>query len=198
MDFLCYADQSMLVFKDRINLNAVSIIEQFEIAMLFYNKHIFDDRIEITSIGGLPVGISSEEYVNGNFSNARNRIIADLFLRCKIVEKMGTGVRRIKYAYKEYEEDPEFKLYENSIQVILPRISIQDSHKKSEIKRQPLAAEGEKLLNYIKASEGIKRSEVEKFMNVGKTKATNLLNELVNKKYLIKVGVGKNTVYKIR
>ena len=40
MDFLCYADQSMLVFKDRINLNAVSIIEQFEIAMLFYNKHI--------------------------------------------------------------------------------------------------------------------------------------------------------------
>ncbi len=243
MDFLCYADQSMLVFKDRINLNAVSIIEQFEIAMLFYNKHInkgdiikgayresfeevpqeayreavanaiihrdyskrgnnrveiFDDRIEITSIGGLPVGISSEEYVNGNFSNARNRIIADLFLRCKIVEKMGTGVRRIKYAYKEYEEDPEFKLYENSIQVILPRISIQDSHKKSEIKRQPLTAEGEKLLNYIKASEGIKRSEVEKFMNVGKTKATNLLNELVNKKYLIKVGVGKNTVYKIR
>ena len=54
------------------------------------------------------------------------------------------------------------------------------------------------ILNYIKASEGIKRSEVEKFMNVGKTKATNLLNELVNKKYLIKVGVGKNTVYKIR
>lgn len=35
-------------------------------------------------------------------------------------------------------------------------------------------------------------------MNVGKSKVTNLLNDLVNKKYAIKVGVARNIVYKMR
>lgn len=159
---------------------------------------IFEDRIEITSIGGLPVGISSEEYLNGNFSNARNRIIADVFLRCRIVEKMGTGIRRIKYAYREFNRSPEFKIFENSIQVILPRRNMEMFGGDSEIKRDPLTAEEDKLFNFIQGSRGIKRPDAEEFMSIGKTKAINLLNELINKNYIIKVGVGKNTIYKSR
>ena len=240
MDFICYGDQSLMIFKDRINLKSVSVIEEFETAMLFYKKHInqwstikgayresfddvpeeayreavanaiihrdyskrgsnrveiFENRIEITSIGGLPVGISKEEYLNGNFSNARNRIIADIFLRCKIIEKMGTGVRRIKYVYSTFEQSPEFKVFENSIQVILPRLSMAAESNKKQVE---LTIEEEKLLNYIKSTKKINRADIEKYMGIGKTKATNLVNGLMNKGAVIKIGVGKNTKYKCK
>ncbi len=243
MDFICYSDRSMLVFKDRINLSSDSAIDEFETAMLFYKKHInqgdvikgayrksfdevpqeayreavanaiihrdyskrgnnrveiFKDRIEITSIGGLPVGISKEEYINGNFSNARNRIVADVFLRCRIIEKMGTGVRRIKYAYRSFDQSPEFKIFENSIQVILPRMSMEQLTQGTNFKHVSLTIEEEKLLNYIKSSKGFNRAEVENYMNIGKTKATSLLNGLIHKEMIVKVGVGKNTIYKCR
>ena len=155
----------------------------------------FDNRVEITSIGGLPVGITKEEYISGAFSNIRNKIMADIFFRCRLMEKMGTGVRRIRHMYRNHGEKPVFKVFENSIQVILPRQSISgrvsDSHSGS------LSPEEEKLLNYIKASGTLKRLEVEKYMGVKKTKATKLLNSLLDKHSIIKVGSGKDIVYKI-
>ncbi|MGN0362545.1 MAG: RNA-binding domain-containing protein, partial [Bilifractor sp.] len=42
---------------------------------------MFDDRIEITSPGGLPSGISREEYLRGNVSILRNPIIGNVFFR---------------------------------------------------------------------------------------------------------------------
>jgi len=156
---------------------------------------IYEDRIEITSIGGLPVGISKEEYLNGNFSNARNRIIADIFLRCKIIEKMGTGVRRIKYVYSLFGQSPEFKVFENSIQVILPKLSMAAEINK---KQADLTIDEEKLLNYIKSTKGISRADAEKYMGIGKTKATNLINRLLDKDVVIKIATGKNIKYKCK
>ena len=40
---------------------------------------MFDDRIEITSPGGLPDGLSKEEYLPGQISILRNTIIAGVF-----------------------------------------------------------------------------------------------------------------------
>ncbi|HAS74756.1 MAG TPA: hypothetical protein DCS67_11490, partial [Clostridiales bacterium UBA8960] len=57
---------------------------------------MFSDRIEIISPGGLPIGLLSEEFIEGRISKARNRKIADVFLRLKIIEKLATGIRRIK------------------------------------------------------------------------------------------------------
>ena len=242
-DFVRYADDSMLVLKDRISLQCVSVIEQYETAMMFYKKHInkgdiikgayresfdevpeeayreavanaiihrdysrrgknrieiFNDRIKITSIGGLPIGISEEEYTNGSFSNARNRIIADIFLRCGIIEKMGTGIRRIKFAYSSRGIKPTFKVYPNSILIVLPRISIEDHSNTMMDIAVDLSIQEEKLVNYIKGSKGVSRIDVETYMEVKKTKATKLLNALVDKNVIMKQGSGRNVVYKIR
>lgn len=157
---------------------------------------IFKDRIEITSIGGLPIGISEEEFVQGTFSNVRNRIIADVFFRCKIIEKMGTGIRRIRFSYKDYYERPIFKVFQNSIQIILPRIMIdKSSHVREDLIQ--LSFEEEKLLNFITANNGVTRIQVEEYMNVKKTKATTLLNNLLANGLVKKVGTGKNTKYKL-
>ena len=55
---------------------------------------IFDDRLEITSPGGLYGGLTIEKMLKGS-SSIRNELIADTFLRMGIVEKWGTGIKRI-------------------------------------------------------------------------------------------------------
>jgi len=59
---------------------------------------VFSDRVVISSPGGLPKGMPWKDF--GKYSLARNPLLADLFLRVKLIEKLGTGVNRIKAALK--------------------------------------------------------------------------------------------------
>ena len=60
---------------------------------------VFDDRVEIYSPGGLPKGLSPQEF--GTRSVCRNPLIAGLLLRCNYIEKMGTGIDRIHTALEK-------------------------------------------------------------------------------------------------
>jgi ATP-dependent DNA helicase RecG len=55
---------------------------------------IFDDRVEITNPGGLPKGLKPEEF--GTKSVLRNPLLADLFHRAGYIERMGTGIGRMR------------------------------------------------------------------------------------------------------
>ena len=55
---------------------------------------IFDDRVEITSPGGLPKGLKEEDF--GKISILRNPNIANLMQRIDYIEKMGTGIARMQ------------------------------------------------------------------------------------------------------
>lgn len=60
---------------------------------------IFDDRVEISNPGGLPKGLTPEKF--GKRSIARNPIIANLFQRARFIEKMGTGINRMRHAMQK-------------------------------------------------------------------------------------------------
>ncbi|MEJ1296571.1 MAG: helix-turn-helix domain-containing protein [Candidatus Sedimenticola sp. (ex Thyasira tokunagai)] len=60
---------------------------------------IFDDRVEIYNPGGLPKGLKPKEF--GTRSVCRNPLIASLLLRCNYIEKLGTGIGRIRSALEE-------------------------------------------------------------------------------------------------
>jgi ATP-dependent DNA helicase RecG len=55
---------------------------------------IFDDRVVISNPGGLPKGLNRSKF--GKVSLSRNPIIASLLQRCEYIEKMGTGVQRMR------------------------------------------------------------------------------------------------------
>ena len=55
---------------------------------------VFDDRVEIESPGGLPFGITKQTF--GKASIRRNPIIADLFHRMNKVERIGSGIKRMR------------------------------------------------------------------------------------------------------
>ena len=81
---------------------------------------MFDDRIEVVSPGGLPSGITAEEYLSGKLSVLRNRNLANVFYRLGFVEIFGTGITRIKQLYEEGFIKPDFEVSENTIKIVLP------------------------------------------------------------------------------
>lgn len=61
---------------------------------------IFGDRLEITSAGGLPLGMDKDEFFAG-FSNPINREIMRIYKDLDMVEHLGSGVPRILQYYSE-------------------------------------------------------------------------------------------------
>jgi ATP-dependent DNA helicase RecG len=75
---------------------------------------IFDDRIEITSSGGLPEALSQEEFFEG-VSIPRNKELMRIFRDLDMVEQLGSGIPRILEHYgKEC-----FKFMQNFLRMTL-------------------------------------------------------------------------------
>ncbi|PEG96931.1 hypothetical protein CP360_04230 [Lactobacillus sp. UMNPBX9] len=146
---------------------------------------MFDNRIEITSPGGLPFGMSREEYLQGLISVARNPILANVFFRLKYIEMFGTGIRRIKRAYQELGVTPEFKVSENSVTVILPVIA----------NKRELTVDEEKIIKVIKENIQATSSEISTQTGINKSKVVRLLRGLVEDHFIIKIGAGRATKY---
>jgi predicted HTH transcriptional regulator len=74
----------------------------------------FSDRVEITSMGGLPYGVEEEDFFSG-FSVPRNKEIMRVFRDLEIVEQLGSGIPRI---LKSYGKDA-FEIRKSFVRVIL-------------------------------------------------------------------------------
>jgi predicted HTH transcriptional regulator len=86
---------------------------------------LYDNRLEVTSPGGLYNGLTFENAMNGH-SRLRNRSIANVFCQIGLIESWGTGLRRIKSLAAEFELPvPEFIETNNfpNFSVISPRIA---------------------------------------------------------------------------
>ncbi len=91
---------------------------------------VYDDRVEIENPGGLPLGLSVEDF--GKTSLRRNLIIADLFHRMSKVERIGSGIIRMKDLMRSASlRDPDFEMT-NFFRVSLYRAP-QFSLKKNEV-----------------------------------------------------------------
>lgn len=62
---------------------------------------IYDNRLEVTSPGGLYNGLTYEEIMQGH-SKIRNKGIANIFGQMGLVEAWGSGIKRIFNGAKSY------------------------------------------------------------------------------------------------
>ncbi len=155
------------------------------------NSHIniamFPDKIEITSPGGLPSGISEFDYLENNVSILRNPILANIFFRLGYIEMFGTGIKRIKSAYSQYKVKPQFFVSETSIKIILPVTNVLPKATKDESIIMETLGSG-----YVLSS-----SEIVERTPFNKSKVIRLINHLCENGYVYKVGTGRGTKYRI-
>ena len=149
---------------------------------------MFDDRIEIISPGGLPSGITEDEYLSGKLSVLRNRNLANVCYRLGFVEIFGTGITRIKQLYEEGLKQPDFEVSENTIKIVLPVFE----------KNRNLTEDERKIYKILSKTMLKSISEIAPYAPFGKSKTTQLLKDM-GKKGVVKIeGRGRGTKYVIK
>lgn len=89
---------------------------------------VFDDRVEITSPGGMIGGCMIQDMNIKNVASVRrNKIISDIFSRLNLMERRGSGLVRIYDAYKNYNVKPIFSSDYSTFKVIFPNLNNESS-----------------------------------------------------------------------
>ena len=146
---------------------------------------MFPDRVEVASPGGLPFGVTVDDYLAGNLSILRNPILAGVLFRLNVIEQFGTGVRRIRRGYAGSGARPRFDVTEGSIGVTLPVLDA----------RPALDGDEEKALAAFSPGVLLSSSQVVAATGFGKDKALRVLKGLVAKGLVSIQGSGRGTRY---
>ncbi|NLN82953.1 MAG: AAA family ATPase [Firmicutes bacterium] len=147
---------------------------------------MYHDRIEVLSPGGLPPGISREDYLTKNISVLKNPIIAGVFYRLNLIEKFGTGIGRIVREYEDSMTKPDFVISQNNISVILPIVQTDMSD---------LIKEEVTIYNLLKENQELSRQYLDTESGFNKSKTLRIINSLLDKNLIEKQGKGVNTTY---
>ncbi len=146
---------------------------------------MFPDRIEVTSSGGLPAGISLEEYLEGRVSILRNPILGNVFFRLDLIERFGTGVRRIKEAYRTCARQPRFDVTQNAIMVTLPLTNAPIE----------LTIDERAVLEAMRPDTLMSRRQISDAVSFSPDKTARMLRALKAKGLIVTRGGGRSTRY---
>lgn len=144
-----------------------------------------EDRVEVSSPGGLPNGVVERDYLAGNLSVLRNPILGNVLFRLNIIEQFGTGIRRIRRCYEKGDARPRFAVTDGSITVTLPVMDIAPELDADEKSVYVLFAPGRVLSS----------TQVSTATGFGKDKCLRLLGQLADKGLVRAQGAGRATRY---
>ena len=166
---------------------------------------IFDDRVEITNPGGLPKGITKENF--GTTSITRNPIIASLLHRADYIERMGTGINRMTSAMEKAGlEKPIFKTEGSFFKVIFMRDELEHNGGMATINSDKLAIGSDRLaidisdreptiLNYLNENGKGKSADFVKLLGLSHQRIRQILQSMIKSGLIDKHGENRHTYY---
>ena len=143
--------------------------------------HVFRDRLEIVTPGGLPAGMREEDL--GTKSVPRNPLLFGMFYRMGLVEQIGSSIRRIRQLCRDYDvAEPLIDVSENWVTTTFAR---QVEHAEERGTRHVVPQVPDKypastlqVRNLIRSLDG-ERTRAEILQSLGLKDRTNLAKEYV-------------------
>lgn len=152
---------------------------------------MFEDRIEITSPGGLPEGMSgkmvNELYERKVYFTLRNLLTAHVFSLLGLSREYGTGSARIQEAYRKEPVKPSFQITENSIKTTLPVIGQFDSMKRDQ----------KRIYSFLKKNGSSSRLDIQLHCGFSRSKTTALLNDMAAANMISRSGKSRSVQYSL-
>ena len=136
--------------------------------------YLFDDRIEIISVGGLPDGLTLEEFYEGK-SKPVNLELQQIMVQLDYIEQTGHGVPLIVSRYGR----EVFDISENFITVTIPlnhRRNEENSYAQTAIRA--IDSSDGKILELMKENSNISVSEISRLVGLGTTTVTKRIHRL--------------------
>jgi len=154
--------------------------------------NIFDDKLVITNLGGLIKPLTKEKL--GEIVIRRNPLIADLLSKTNYMEKVGTGIKRIKANCEKNKNKVEFKLAKNDFFVILKGggENFGETVGKSSVKSSVM------ILNIIKENPEISIPEIAKKIDLTTRAIEKNIFKLKQKSLLKRIGPAKGGYWEVR
>ena len=173
---------------------------------------IYDNRLAIYSPGGMYDGTFVQDLNPLNVSSTRrNPIIADVFARMDLMERRGSGLRKIIEAYEaeeNYKEElkPEFKSTESSFTTILKNLNYDTQNDGQSEGQNDGENEGQKLkpkdrrnkiVKLMKENPNITTIELSHILLVSVSTIERDLKVLTDKKSIEYIGSAKDGYWKV-
>lgn len=156
--------------------------------------YLFDDRIEIISVGGLPDGLSLEEFYEGK-SKPVNLELQQIMVQLDYIEQTGHGVPLIISRYGK----KVFDITENFVTVTIPlnKARVQDNIIKENTKWLT-DDKDEKILLLMKNNSSIRVNEISKLLGLGTTTITKKIRRLKECGIVERYGSKKNGWWSVK
>jgi ATP-dependent DNA helicase RecG len=167
---------------------------------------IFDDRIEIVTIGGLPRGITYADMMLG-VSVPRNPHLANVFYRLRLVEAYGTGLLKINESYANCQVKPQIEVTDNAFKITLPNRNFAQPapqnaecvtcHTTAAASVQTAASTSREItiLNLLRRQQTITRKDAQTELGLSQATTSLILRKMVENKLITKQGSGKYITY---
>ena len=160
---------------------------------------IYNDRVEITSPGGICKGITPENF--GKISITRNSIVASMLFRIDYIEQMGTGILRMKNAAKTAKvAEPKFDLHDffrvtfKRNQPINNGLAIEDSDRIAIESNDRTSV----ILKYLEQNGSGKSADFVKLLGVSPQRVRQILQDMIKNDLIEKHGEKRYAHYTVK
>ena len=158
---------------------------------------IFDNHMEFTNAGGLPVGLTMSDILSDNYiSSPRNPRSAELFKDAGLIEKYGSGIKRIQDVCKAHGGvEVTFEDHVQWLRVVLSKIGAMearietDSSLKSSQKMPQKTPQ--KILESIRANPFVGTQEMANMIGVERSTVARAIAKLKRAGMLRRIGPDK-------
>lgn len=167
---------------------------------------IYDDRIEMVSVGGVVGGVDFKALQDG-LSICRNPQLANIFYRLRLIEAYGTGIPRINSSYELPDKKPRFVITPSSFRLVLKNNNyrvIQGENIKGnsyglevneKVEKFGNKDREQKVMELVVKQGYVVRNEIEGLLGISMPTAARLLNKMVMENRLAAQGNGRQRRY---
>ena len=171
---------------------------------------VYDNRLEITSPGKLPMGQTMERMKEG-YSKIRNEALAHAFAYMNLIEHWGSGIPRIIYKVKAAGlREPEFiggkidlriNIYRGQVDGTIVDLNDPNAAVKPPVNRRetadkmPANEQEQQIYKYVSENVGITTAQAMKLLGIKQRRAREVLVKMVENGWLKKEGASRSTIY---
>lgn len=154
--------------------------------------NIYDDRMEVISLGGLVKGLTLLD-IKGGVSQPRNAVVANVFYRLELIESYGTGIQKMIESYYGSGVEPVFAPAPASFVVTLPNRNTAAAKAPD-----PNLSREEQVVQLMKQQGTVTRKDVERLLGCSSFPANKVLSTLLEQGRIMKTGAARGTKYLLK
>lgn len=165
---------------------------------------MFDDYIEFFNPGALPEDLSVEQLLSGRYvSQSRNKKIAAMFKEAGLIEKYGSGIRRIRNAFIAYGlKEPVFENFQYGFKVTVfskvgDRVGDKVGDEVGDALPITLTENQEKILSLLKEQPSLSARQLSSIIDLSQRKVEENVKKLKETGKLTRIGNNKKGHWRV-